>query len=145
VCIDVTAFPVAAEEDAWSAANAWELYQQMGCPGTGITVSSDGGGCLPVFNSNGEMIHMDFASSAGLPETLFELLGRGHPLEQILPCMTSNVAALLRLRSKGHIAIDGDADLVVLDKTNIIRDVMAQGNWMLRAGTVLKNGTFESK
>jgi beta-aspartyl-dipeptidase (metallo-type) len=145
VCIDVTAFPVAAEEDAWSAADAWELYQQKGCPGTGITVSSDGGGCLPVFNSNGELIHMDFASSAGLPETLFELLDRGHPLEQILPCVTSNVATLLRLRSKGHIAIDGDADLVVLDKANVIRDVMAQGSWMLRAGTVVKNGTFENK
>ncbi len=143
VTIDVTAFPVAADEDAWSAADAWERYRQKGCPIEHFTVSSDGGGCLPTFNAQGEMVSMDFASSSGLPETLAELRRRGHDLQDILPCLSSNVAQLLRLRSKGRIEPGLDADLVVLDADSAVRDVMALGSWMVCEGRVLQYGTFE--
>jgi beta-aspartyl-dipeptidase (metallo-type) len=143
VTIDVTAFPVDPIEDAWSAADAWERYQQKGCPAARFTISSDGGGCLPTFDVQGELIRMEFASSAGLPETLQELHNRGHALQDILPAMTRNVAILLRLRQKGCIAIGLDADLVVLDTARRVRHVMAMGQWMVREGEVMQYGTFE--
>jgi beta-aspartyl-dipeptidase (metallo-type) len=145
VTIDVTAFPVAAGEDAWSAADAWERFHRAGGPPEQLTISSDGGGCLPVFNAQGELLHMGFASSSGLPETLVQLLDRGHSLEQVLPAITRNVARLLRLHSKGSIAAGQDADLVCLDKHNAIRHVMARGEWMIQSGVVSRAGTFESK
>jgi beta-aspartyl-dipeptidase (metallo-type) len=143
VTIDVTAFPVDPLEDAWSAADAWERYHSKGCPIDRFTVSSDGGGCLPTFNAQGELTHMDFASSAGLPETLAELRRRGHALQDILPAFTRNVASLLRLRSKGQIAVGQDADLAVLGAAAEVQSVMAMGRWMMRDGVVTQYGTFE--
>jgi beta-aspartyl-dipeptidase (metallo-type) len=143
ITIDVTAFPVAADEDAWSAADAWERYRQKGCPPEHFTLSSDGGGCLPTFNDQGELVRMEFASSAALPETLMELKSRGHKLQDILPCLSSNVARLLRLRSKGRIEPGLDADLVVLGADGSVRDVMALGNWMVRENQPVRLGTFE--
>ncbi len=145
VTIDVTAFPVDPLEDAWSAADAWERYHQVACPASHFTISSDGGGCLPSFNAQGELIRMEFASSAGLPETLAELRRRGHALQDILPALTRNVANLLRLRSKGQITVGLDADLVVLDAASQVQSVMAMGRWMVRDGAVLQYGTFEQE
>lgn len=143
VTIDVTAFPVDPQEDAWSAADAWERYHHNGGPRAQFTISSDGGGCLPTFDAQGELVRMEFASSAGLPETLQELHRRGHALQDTLPAMTRNVSSLLRLRSKGQIAVGLDADLVVLGSACQVRDVMAMGQWMIRAGEVVQFGTFE--
>jgi len=141
--IDVTAFPVEEGENAWSAADAWELFHDKGCPAQNITISSDGGGCLPHFDENGEMVSMDFATSAGLPDTMRELLSRGHGLAQVLPAVTSNVARLLRLPGKGRIDEGLDADLVSLDSNHGVRHVMAGGRWMIQDGSPCVKGTFE--
>lgn len=143
VVIDVTAFPVKAGENAWSAPDAWELFHEESCPAGNLTISSDGGGCLPHFDANGEMVKMEFATSAGLPETLSELVRRGHGLDQVLPAMTSNVSRLLRLPWKGRIAEGHDADLVVFSEDIRVRHVMANGHWVIQDGSPVIHGTFE--
>ncbi len=143
VVVDVTAFPVAEGENAWSAADAWSRFHEQACPAENLTISSDGGGCLPVFDQNGHMVKMDFASSAGLLETLRELLERGYPLGQVLPSMTTNVARLLRLENKGRIEAGADADLVCLGDTLDVRHVMARGQWMVQDKVPLLHGLFE--
>jgi beta-aspartyl-dipeptidase (metallo-type) len=143
VVVDVTAFPVEEGEDAWSAADAWERYHDRGCPAGRLTISSDGGGCLPHFDANGELVRMDFATSAGLPDTLRELLRRGHLLAAVLPSMTCNVARLLRLPGKGRLMPGADADLVCLDERRGVRHVMARGRWMVQHGAPLRTGRFE--
>jgi beta-aspartyl-dipeptidase (metallo-type) len=127
--IDITAFPVAEDEDAWAADVALTRYLDAGAPPERITVSSDGGGCLPVFNEQGEMLHMGIGSPASLIETLRSLLARNVPLERILPAFTSNVADILRLRDRGRIQPGAAADFVVLDDENTISDVMIAGIW----------------
>ncbi|HET9464771.1 MAG TPA: beta-aspartyl-peptidase [Gemmatimonadales bacterium] len=141
--IDITAFPVGEEEDAWSAAAALSRYLGAGLPAERVTVSSDGGGCLPSFDAEGRVIAMDVGRPAALAGTLKELLECGQPLERILPAFTANPARLLRLHRKGRLASGSDADLVVLDESGGVRDVMARGRWHVREGRRLIRGTFE--
>ena len=143
VTIDVTAFPVEAGENAWSAEDAWEQYHEQDCPAGNLTISSDGGGCLPVFDANGEMMKMDFATSAGLVETLGKLIDRGHELQNILPSMSSNVARLLKLNHKGVIKAGAHADLVCLDEAHHVRHVMARGQWMVQDHDPVILGLFD--
>jgi len=144
VTIDLTAFAVAEGEDAWSAADAWERYHAVRGAGERVTISSDGGGCLPVFDAQGRVQGMDFATPAGLPETLADLAARGHGLDLVLPAMTCNVSDLLRLPRKGRIAPGMDADLLCLDARHRPWHVMARGRWMLRDGETVARGTFEA-
>jgi len=142
--VDITAFPVAEDEDAWAADVALGKYLDAGMPVDRITISSDGGGCLPVFNDQGEMLHMDVGRPASLIETLKDLLDDGRPMETVLPAFTSNVAKLLRLADRGRIREDSAADLIVLDADNNISDVMLAGIWHVRGGKQQVFGQFES-
>lgn len=141
--IDITAFPVDDTEDAWSAADALRRYWKSGMPVDRVTVSSDGGGCLPVFDGDGRVAAMDVGDPGALASTLRDLLNSGVSLEQALPPFTSNVARLLRLAGKGTIVAGNDADLVVLSAAGDISDVMANGRWHVVDGTAVVHGTFE--
>jgi beta-aspartyl-dipeptidase (metallo-type) len=141
--VDLTAFPVAEGEDAWSAADAWERYRAAGAPPERITISSDAGGCLPTFDHDGRLCRMDVGRSQALIDTIHALLARGHALDAVLPAFTRNVARSLRLAGKGEIALGADADLVALDAEGRVADVMAQGAWHVRDGDVLRRGLFE--
>ncbi len=141
--VDITAFPVAEDEDAWAADTALIRYLDSGAPANRITISSDGGGCLPVFNEQGEITSMDIGSPASLPATLAALLQQGLTLEAALPAFTSNVADILRLRDRGRIAVGHAADMLVLDDDNKISDVMIAGIWHVRDGSQKISGQFE--
>lgn len=142
--MDVTAFPVADGEDAWSAEQAVSRYLDSELPPERLTVSSDGGGCLPEFDQDGRVVRMEVGDPGALAGCLYRLLASGRTLAEILPPLTSNVAALLRLPGKGRLVVGGDADLVVLDEEGRPRDVMARGRWHLRDGKIVARGTFES-
>ncbi len=142
--IDITAFPVVEGEDAWPASVALIRYLAAGLPAKQVTVSSDGGGCLPSFDEDGRVIAMDVGSPSALGGTLKELLASGQPLERVLPAFTSNPARLLMLPRKGRLAAGSDADLVVLDSEGGVQDVMARGKWHVRGGRPLIQGTFEA-
>jgi beta-aspartyl-dipeptidase (metallo-type) len=141
--VDLTAFPVEEGEDAWRAEEALVRYLDAGLPATRITVSSDGGGCLPVFDAEGRVLAMDVGAPSATGDTLRALLCAGQPLERVLPAFTSNPARLLRLGRKGHLGVGADADLVVLDRAGAVADVMARGRWHVRGGRAVTRGTFE--
>ena len=141
--VDITAFPVEDGEDAWSAEDALARYLDAGLPADRVTVSSDGGGCLPRFDAEGRVTSMDVGSPGAPAAALQALLRAGRRLEQVLPAFTRNPAALLRLERKGRLAAGCDADLVVLDQAGGIAEVMARGRWHVRAGKALVRGTFE--
>jgi beta-aspartyl-dipeptidase (metallo-type) len=141
--IDLTAFPVREGEDAWSAAEALVRYLDAGLPADRVTVSSDGGGCFPVFDGEGRVVDMDVGEPAAVGGTLRELLAAGQPLERVLPAFTSNPARLLMLPRKGRLAPGADADLVVLDEAGGMAEVMARGRWHVQEGRVVVRGTFE--
>jgi beta-aspartyl-dipeptidase (metallo-type) len=148
VVIDITAFPVeGAGDDEVAADEAIARYLGAGLPAERITCSSDGAGCLPVFDATGRMVAMDVGRPGLLTETLFRLVHRGVPLERALLPFTSNVATELRLGRKGRIAVGYDADLVVLDPQGPedlrLREVMARGRFLVREGQQVVWGRFE--
>ncbi len=144
VTIDLTAFPVLDGEDGLPAEAALLDYLDAGLPPERITISSDGGGCLPQFDVQGELTRMEIGSPSSLLACLVALLDEGLPLERALPAFTCNVARLLRLHHKGEIAVGKHADLLVLDDDFSLRDVMIRGLWHRRAHQQLKLGQFES-
>ena len=143
--VDITAFPVAKDDDAWAADVALLKYLESGAPADRVTISSDGGGCLPVFNNQGELTEMDIGNPQSLADTLKDLLDGGAPLERVLPAFTSNVATLLRLHDKGRLTTNAAADLLVLDDEHRISDVMLGGVWHVRDNEQLICGQFESQ
>jgi beta-aspartyl-dipeptidase (metallo-type) len=141
--VDVTAFPVAEGEDAWSADEAVVRYLDARLDPSRITVSSDAGGSLPVFDAEGRVAGTDIGSPGAVSETLRTLLQRGEPLERVLPAFTSNPARLLRLDRKGRLVPGADADLVVLGPDGGPADVMARGRWHVRDRRPMVRGPFE--
>ncbi len=143
--VDLTAFPVDEDEDAWAADVALIRYLDAGAPADRITVSSDGGGCLPVFDEQGLLTSMDIGRPDSLGETLGALLATGVSLEEALPAFTSNVAKLLRLGDRGRLAEGSAADLIVLGDGAEIDDVMVAGVWHVRDGKPQLRGQFEKE
>jgi beta-aspartyl-dipeptidase (metallo-type) len=142
--IDITAFPVEEGEDAWSAADSVLRYLDSGAPADRVTISSDAGGCLPCFDGDGHVTHMDVGDAGALLATLAELVGRGVPLEHALPAFTANPAKLLRLAGKGRIAVGADADLVALDEHGVAHDVFVGGVPHVMSGRIVRSGMFEA-
>jgi len=141
--VDLTAFPVADLGDAISAEDALERYLDSDAPAEGITVSSDGGGCMPLFDEQGEITKMGVGRPAMLASTMQTLLERGQPLERILPAFTSNVANVLRLHDRGQIREGFAADLIVLDDQHKIDDVIVAGIWHVKDKQQQVFGQFE--
>lgn len=142
--IDLTCFPVDDGDPALPADVALGRYLDADLPRSRVTMSSDSGGCLPSFDADGSLTHMDVGHAASLAATLRTLLASGRSLESVLPVFTSNPAELLRLPGKGTLGVGSDADLVVLGDDDLPSSVMAAGRWHLRDGEVCRHGTFET-
>jgi len=140
--VDVTAFETG--EVGYEPAEALLRYMDQALPQDKLTISSDGGGCLPDFDCGGNLVKMDFAASQSLTEVFYKLIDNGENIPDFLPFFTQNVANLMNFKHKGRIAPNMDADLIVLDTHNRIKHVMALGQWHVFNKAVIKKGTFEN-
>jgi beta-aspartyl-dipeptidase (metallo-type) len=65
------------------------------------------------------------------------------PLETMLPLITSNTAAVLKLKTKGCIKTGHDGDLVIMDARSLeIRHVIAAGQSMVSDGELARRENF---
>ncbi|MHC4379540.1 MAG: beta-aspartyl-peptidase [Planctomycetota bacterium] len=126
--IDLTAFPIEEGDDGITASEGLSRYLAAGLPADRISISSDGGGCLPQFDEQGKMTSFDIGDCSALPATIAELVSSGLPLEQVLPAFTSNPAEHLQLAGKGRIKVGADADLVVLSDTGGVEQTLVAGS-----------------
>ena len=110
-----------------------------------VTFSSDGQGSLPVFDSEGNFLHLGVGKVTSLYREMRDAVMKdGVSLETALKPVTSNPAFLLKLSGKGRIAEGADADLVLSSRDTLeIDTVIAKGCVMISGGRVLKRGTFE--
>lgn len=139
--VDVTAFE--ADEDSLDAPEAIGQWLDAGLPADKLTVSSDGGGCLPVFTPDGELLHMDVGRSFCLAQSIATLVNQGRSLGDVLPPFTRNPAKLLRLSGKGELKVGGPADAVVLGPDHLPLHVWAAGRALLADGQAVVRGRFE--
>lgn len=140
--VDMTAFPASEQEDGLTATQAVAQYLDSGLPGDLLTVSSDAGGSLPLFETRGGKSVLAGYARQGpdlLPGALADLVTTGRPLEEVLPPFTSNPARILRLAGKGVLEVGADADLVILDARHGIDSVMSGGRWRLREKAPVAN------
>lgn len=145
IYMDVTAFPPTESQTEYSAAESFRKFHLGGFDKEKFTISSDGGGCLPHFNEQGELLHLDYGRCTLLSDCIKELLDEGFALEEVVAPFTTNVAQLLRLHNKGQIKVGNDADLVILDQDNTIESVMALGHWHQKNHKTIMFGCFEKR
>jgi len=136
--IDLTA----GFEDEESAVGSMPAYRALkyflesGADEDRITMSSDGHGSVPVFDSNGELIGIEAGNCKVLLEDVKKaVLDMNIPMEKVLKTVTSNPAKALRLdKFKGSIAEGKHADLILMDRELNIEAVFSMGKKLVEGG-----------
>lgn len=128
--VDVTAActPELDEPEAVPPEEAVRWLLETGVDPERVTMSSDGNGSLPSFDSDGRLVSVAVGSVHILWEKLRDAVVRaGLPLEAVLPMAGRNVARVLKLPGKGQVAPGMDADFLLLDADLRIQSVVARG------------------
>ncbi len=144
VTVDLTSFPVEEGDDALSAEDCFNLLLKKGVSPQMITISSDGGGSLPEFDSNGRLTGLKVGDSSSLIKTFQGMVFSGNEIPTALMPFTVNPARVLGL-PKGTVSPGSDADLLIFDKEMNLESVMARGVWHFMDGVQKIYGTFEQK
>lgn len=137
--------PTFWEEGEVKASKGLKRCLEEGVSVDKITFSSDGQGSLPMFNENKEFVGLRVGKVTTLyHEVRDAVLIDKLPLEQAIKVITSNPASILKLKGKGRVEVNYDADLVLLEEETLsIDSVMAKGQMMIEHGEIIKYGTFE--
>lgn len=109
-----------------------------------ITLTSDGCGSLPGFDENGNLVKLEM----GLPKSVFTeirdcIVVEKLQMETALKIATSNVADILKLKSKGRIEPGKDADIVLVNNDFEIVHCIANGAFLKKYAINLRKGTYE--
>ncbi len=110
----------------------WELLA-AGVPLEHITLSSDAGGSLPRFDQTGNSTKISNGKPESLLQEVLDIIDHDESnIESALRTVTTNVASILQLSSKGELRQGKDADIIVIDPSNrTLRHVMARGSWLM--------------
>lgn len=150
-CIDFTA---SEDPDFWEEEDGEVRFSKglkrllnEGVSLDNFTLSSDGQGSLPLFNEKKEFIGLGVGKSTSLIIGIKECVLRENiPLEIAIRAVTTNPAKILKLRGKGKIEKNFDADLSLLDKDTLdIDTVIAKGKVMVQNKEIKVYGTFEER
>lgn len=117
----------------------------LGISSDRFTISSDGQGSLPVFNEQGEFQGIGIGKASSLLKEVRECVHKeGIPLEIAIKAITSNVASVLKLGTKGRLKPGFDADICLLTQDTLkLKSVMAKGKFVVKDGEQQVFGTFE--
>jgi beta-aspartyl-dipeptidase (metallo-type) len=146
VDLTTSTIPQFLEEGEVKCSRGLRLMLERGVSINQITFSSDGQASLPYFNEDGDFAGLQVGRVSSLfKEVRSSVLDEGVPLESALQVITSNPARILKLKNKGEIREEKDADLVLLDKEKLTIDtVIAKGKVMVEGGVPIIKGTFEN-
>ena len=139
--MDLTASPDEPGEP--SAAQDLVDWVGAGLPLDRLTMSSDGGGCLPTFDDQGQLTHMDVGVAHSLLHAVRGARALGLSLDQALRPVTRTPAEVFRLHGKGRLELGADADVLVLDANLGVVHLLAGGRFLVRSGQPCVLGAFE--
>lgn len=133
------------EKDEVKASTGLKVLLEKGISIDQIQFSSDGQGSMPVFNSKRELIGLGVGSVRSLfREVRDSVIKDGVKFDDAIKVITSNVADHLKLKGKGRIVKDADADIVILTKNKLnIDTVISMGKEVMKNGELMVRGTFE--
>ncbi|MBK1812497.1 beta-aspartyl-peptidase [Clostridium sp. YIM B02505] len=122
-----------------------KIALDQGLPDDHITFSSDGNGSLPLFDEETGTTEVGMCSVSSLySEVRNAILQEKIPFERAIKVITSNVADILKLPTKGRVEAGKDADLVLLDREGLdIDTVIAKGKVLMDKKNIIVKGTFE--
>jgi beta-aspartyl-dipeptidase (metallo-type) len=146
VDLTTSTIPHFLEEGEVKCSKGLRLMLERGVSINQITFSSDGQASLPYFNEDGDFAGLQIGRVSSLfKEVRSSVLDERIPLELALQVITSNPARILKLKNKGEVREEKDADLVLLDKEKLTIDtVIAKGKVMVEGGVPIIKGTFEN-
>ncbi|MFH2096800.1 MAG: beta-aspartyl-peptidase [Bacteroidota bacterium] len=142
--VDITAssYPYFPQYEIKPSTAIIELMK-AGVPLEHITMTSDACGSLPDFDAQGNLIRLEMGKPKSIYTEMADAVGEGLELSQALQVVTSNVADILKLKSKGRIEENKDADLVLINDRFEIIHVLAMGELMVRDKKIIKKGAYE--
>lgn len=110
-----------------------------------ITISSDGFASLPDFDASGNLRGLKVGRLTSLLDEFRDAVFKDQvPIEVALKVITSSPADILKLKHKGRIRVQADADLILLEQDTLNLDsVFAKGQLFMRDGVMIKKGYFE--
>ena len=135
--VDITAgcYPEPGPGASIAAPDAVMSLLSGGVPRQNITVSSDAGGSMPVFDDDHKLVGLEVGKPNSVLATIKALAVDGVlPMDQALSLVTENPARVLKLSRKGRVEVGMDADLVLVDGDFNILHLLANGLPMIADG-----------
>ncbi|QTH63503.1 beta-aspartyl-peptidase [Psychrosphaera ytuae] len=127
-----------------AAAQALAFCIDKGVNPEQLTMSSDGHASLPIFDKNNQLVGLEVGQERSLLMSFIEAVQQHDvTIEHALMSVTSNPATILGLK-KGRILANADADLVLLNDTDLHPEyVWSRGQLMVADRKPLVVGRFE--
>lgn len=109
-----------------------------------ITMSSDGNASLPIFDEKGQLIDLQVGRVKSLHQSMVDAVQQyGVDFQLALSAITSSPSDILKLKYKGRIAVNKDADINLLDKDTLaVRHVFAKGKHVFKEGEIINTTSF---
>lgn len=132
VDITTSAYPYYLDSEIKPSVAFFE-FLDAGIPIEHVTMSTDAGGSLPEFDKDGNLIKLSQGNPSSLLTELLDIIAdkkinNEQQVTMAIQSVTSNVARILKLETKGRIIPGCDADLLVLKKDRSgIRHLFAKG------------------
>lgn len=144
VDLTTSTIPQFLEEGETKCSRALKKMLDEGVPLSQITFTSDAQGSLPAFDSEGNFAGLQIGNMQSLFKEVRDAVTEENiPLELALQVITRNPACVLKLQTKGELAVGKDADMVLLSKDLQIETVLARGRTMIEKKEIKVKGTFE--
>lgn len=141
--IDITTGIRNEGDDAVDPNEAYKTMLGNGISPYHITMSSDSGGSMPIFDEKGNLTKLTVGSPSTNLQCIKQCVDSGIALEQAIIPLTESPAKLLKFKNKGKLEENYDADILLLDDKLNIHTVIAKGKLMVKDYKVEVRGTFE--
>lgn len=135
--------PLFLEEGEVKCSTAVKTMLNDGIPASRISISSDGQGSMPMFDSAGNFTGLTIGRVTSNHGEFSDMVKEGTDMESAVRVVSTTTADHYKLPRKGHLKTGYDADILLLDSSLAIKYVFARGRMMMRDGEVIAKGTFE--
>lgn len=143
--VDITTGIRPEKADVFDVVDPVDAYITLinsGCNIENITMSSDSGGSMPIFNESGELETISIGLPSSNLDVFRDLLKTGMGISEAIMPLTSTPAKLLKFNTKGVISNGFSADIMLLDKEYNLHSLLSNGNILVENYKPIKKDYF---